>query len=171
MSDNKREYQWAALFRDGEALVQYESGKYHNWREHVLPRAHELKSFNLTGHFDGAHNITVDFDTGDFIIDGKRLPFKLARHVDIEYPIDSVKGLVEAVKPPLRPIFNIVSSHHMNHYADGSVKHRFEHVYCIGWQATVRIPHLEPGAKYWSEKEVNVKHILYVHPDGSLVFG
>ena len=48
---------------------------------------------------------------------------------------------------------------------------RTDHIFAVGWQATVKIPVYTHGDSRWHEEERNVKHILYLHPDGSMVFG
>ena len=100
------------------------------------------------------HDISVDLNTGDFNIDGVTLPFKFSKHVDSEYPIVG----------PVRPIrFNRVT-----HSLPAGSR---EVVYAVGWQATVETSALNLLKGRWEPKQVNVKHILYLHPNGEMTFG
>jgi len=149
-------YKWVAVFRDLKLSQFDEKGKVHYFNEEVLPYADQLQSFWLIG----PRTIGVCLRTGDFQIDKISLPFRLAQHVDVEYPIQG----------PLRPIFFRRTTRKLDSTTGLEVEKPF-YVYAIGWQATVQIPVLAADKKRYEPKEVNVKHILYVHPDGTLVFG
>lgn len=149
-------YKWVAVF-EALRLCQFdEKGRVHYFNEEVLPYADQLLSFWLIG----PRKVGVDLRTGDFEIDGVKLPFRLAQHVDVEYPIQG----------PLRPIFFRRTTRQLDSITGREVAKPY-YVYATGWQATVQIPILAADKKRYEPKEVNVKHILYVHPDGTLVFG
>ena len=117
---------------------------------------------NLPLHIQ-VYGHTVDvLENGDFVIDGKGLPFWLAKHVESELPIDVLE---------LRPVQFTRTLQHLGMNVNGSQVTRSDHIYAVGWQATVKIPIYAHGSPHWHEEERNVKHILYLHPDGSMVFG
>lgn len=97
------------------------------------------------------------------------------RHVELEYPISEElalklgKGARDFKIGKLRPVtFRRVWK---KFSAETLAEVGEIIVHAIGWQATVTISEPNPAKGKWEPKQVNVKHILYLHPDGSMVFG
>jgi len=155
------QYIWVAKFRDGHVLKQIEGETVHYFNTEVLPFASDLLEFWIED--SNGKKYGMNLLTGDFFFDGgpslSYFGIKMAKHVDVEFPIDT----------PLRPIFFRRTTRTFNCQTGDQVGAKF--VYAIGWQATVEIPVLNEGDKQWHTEKRNVKHILYVHDTGELVFG
>jgi hypothetical protein len=151
-------FQWRAYFKNGEILSQRDG---FHFVTDVLPRAEELTVFSLANG-DGKDEFSVDLCSGDFFIRSawlSSLGVQFSKHVESEYPINV----------PMRPIFFRRTTREFDLSSFKQVSEHF--VYAIGWQATVEIPVLDEGATQWRVERKNVKHILYIHPDGKVMLG
>ncbi len=192
-------YLWSAEFNNGKIITQKESGQLRSFNDDILPKAKDLKFFSLKGDQHNI-TIDMDigaFNIDGFWIGKGDLRF--SRYVEEEYPIlrhdITVPGNTVVKGCDIRPIFGRRTTRIM----DLTLRQELEHyyVYFIGWEATVitseigkvkclqcdKIMPVEDRGSHildffehtvidyqYREVTKTTKHIVYVHPDGLIVF-
>ena len=102
----------------------------------------------------------VDLRTGDFMVKGEWKGIVWSRHTNDCVPVGGFGFPFNMPSEYLRPIYFERVLQHRGTEADGSTKDWEQRFPCLGWQATVD----DHG------KSVNTKHMMWVYPDGSVVF-
>ena len=139
-------YPWQAYFKDGSALSQFEPDGSEVLFRKVLDRALDVERFQVGP-------VTVDLRDGSFILHrmGDFVKVTGSSYVEAfeEWGIDE--------RVPKRLIYFRRVARQFGIGGDVPKERVAPYVvYAVGWQATVQ--------------DRNVKHIIFIHPDGSLVF-
>jgi len=133
-------YPWVAYFRDGSTLSQFGPDGSETLFRKILDRCGDLERFQVGP-------ITVDLRDGSFTMHGIKLTGSSCVENFEEWGIDE--------RIPKRLIYFRRVARKFG-IGDVAKEEAVCVVYAVGWQATLN------GR--------NVKHILYLHPDGHVVF-
>jgi hypothetical protein len=156
MSVYEVKYPWRAYFKDGSTLSQFEPDGSENLFRKVLDRTLDLERFQV-GIWPPI--ATVDLRDGSFLLpNGVRVTGSSRVDGFEEWGVDE--------RLPKRLIyFRRVARQFGAGGGDAPKELGTPYVvYAVGWQATLEYSEVRTATPR------NVKHILFIHPDGSLVF-
>jgi len=146
MSSYKIQFPWTARFKDDSELQQFNMDGSENLFKKVLERR-DLTEFEVGP-------VTVNLRDGSFIIHGVKLTGSCGVEAFEEWGIDERLSKRIIYFRRVKRDFDAAT---LQEKRDPYV------VYAVGWQATI-----PPDQNYPQER--NVKHIVYIHPDGTVVF-
>lgn len=150
MSVYEVKYPWRAYFKDGSTLSQFEPDGSEVLFRKVLDRTLDLERFQVGP-------VTVDLRDGSFLLPG-------GVRVTGSSRVDGFEEWGIDERLPKRLIyFRRVA----RQFAGGDLPKEVAApyvVYAVGWQVTLESSEVRTAASR------NVKHIVFIHPDGSLVF-
>jgi len=145
MSSYKIQFPWTARFKDGSELRQFNIDGSENLFKKVLERR-DLTEFEVGP-------VTVDLRDGSFLIHGVKLTGSCGVEAFEEWGIDErlPKRIIY-----FRRVKRDFDSATLQEKKDPYV------VYAVGWQALIPPDEKHPNG-------CNVKHIVFIHPNGELV--
>lgn len=164
------DWMWVVKFKDGAVLRQTEGSLF---QRDVVPRGREVQAIYLESE---KAKIGLNLETGDFLtmVSGEGMFLSafnvgLGPHADLEF--DMPELIAQDQLKNVRPIFFRRVTRKLVMGSGGMLedKEQPRYVYAIGWQADVVVPELDRSKTRWHPAERNVKHIVYVHPDGRIV--
>jgi len=166
MSAYEIQFPWLARFKDGSELPQFNTDGSENLFRRVLDRQNDLVTFRVGP-------VTVDLRDGSFLVHGTRLYGSSEVEKFEEWGIDE--------RLPKRIIYfrRVTRKFGAANLKEEGLPYI---VYGVGWQATIPESKVNvfspedssevlfPQFRDHVVKGRNVKHVIYLHPNGDIIF-